>query len=93
MDNPVADIDKIKSGKDRAYQTVTGVLLKGHSDDDDEEESESDDSDESVSEDDEDGTDSDEKAGFVNSRRPRDESPNSRKVRLLTMLFSDTMAQ
>lgn len=86
--NPGADIAKAKAGeKEVLYQSVTGVVLNQNQGkaERDESENESDDASESdsdVSEGSGSSEDGDvkDKKGFKSSRRPREESPNSRKV-------------
>ena len=82
VDFPERAIGKAKSNQDDPiYKTVTGVQLKKNEEEDDKFESdENSDSEESDSEDSE-AESSSEKAGFKDSHRPRDESPNSKKER------------
>ena len=83
VDFPERAIGKAKSNQDDPiYKTVTGVQLKKNEEDDDDkvESDENSDSEESDSEDSE-AESSSEKAGFKDSHRPRDESPNSKKER------------
>ena len=71
VDFPERDIKGIKSGQNQeAYQAVTGVGLENESTE------EEDSTDEEGDEEDSENT----KPGFKDSHRPRDESPNSRKV-------------
>eukprot|EP00095_Tigriopus_kingsejongensis_P011086 snap_masked-scaffold545_size140784-processed-gene-0.12 protein:Tk11086 transcript:snap_masked-scaffold545_size140784-processed-gene-0.12-mRNA-1 annotation:"hypothetical protein DAPPUDRAFT_111070" len=83
ISNPGADIASVKAGlKEPLYQSVTGVVL----DQPWNSQSESEDSDEDDEEEEESGSENsveggEPKAGFQSSRRPRDESPNSRKER------------
>ena len=77
------DIDDLKSGvkSDVSYRSVTGVQLLpslDHNDDDDNED-ESDDGDESEDDDESEGEES--KSGFKSSRRPKEESLESKKER------------
>ena len=87
--NPERDIARIKSGvnDNEAYMSVTGVKVEsggkednhnGNNDDDDDQASD-DDGDDSGSDSGDD--DDDQKSSFKNSHRPRDESPNSKKVK------------
>ncbi|PSN50976.1 Serine/threonine-protein kinase RIO1 [Blattella germanica] len=64
------DIDKAQSGGDLVYQTITGLKPQDAVPDESDDESSSD--------------SEDEESNFVNSARPRDESPVSKKVRILS---------
>jgi hypothetical protein len=63
------DIERAQSGGDLVYQTITGLQPQDAVEDDSESSSSSSSSCESCS-------------NFVNSARPRDESPESKKVHL-----------
>jgi hypothetical protein len=84
VSKPERDIAQLKSGQNASmvYQSVTGVAVrKDNSDGDSEEDDETtEDEGEGGDAEEEDEDDEGESGAFKDSHRPRDESPNSRKV-------------